>query len=86
MKNKTPSKLQQAWARFFKDAAVDDLEAYRSDGWKTVDEIATQSNTSLSTIHSRIRRSRNLEWKTITAANSSGVARKVTIARPKLKG
>lgn len=86
MKNKAPSKLQQAWDSFFKESAVDDLEAYRSDGWKTVDEIASQSNKSISTVHSRIRRSQDLEWKTITAPDSRGVARRVTIARPKLKG
>ena len=86
MKTKAPSKLQQAWTSFFKESAVDDLEAYRSDGWKTVDEIASQSNKSVSTVHSRIRRSQDLEWKTITAPDSRGVARRVTIARPKLKG
>jgi hypothetical protein len=86
MKNKAPSKLQQAWASFFKESAVDDLEAYRSDGWKTVYEIAAQSNKSISTVHCQIRRSQDLEWKTIKAMDSKGVVRRLSIARPKLKG
>lgn len=86
MKNKLSNKIQEAWASFFENTAFDDLDVFKADGWKTIEEIASQSKKSVSTVHSRIRRSPDFEWKTITAPNHSGVARRVTIARPKLKG
>jgi hypothetical protein len=86
MKKEPTNKLRQAWSSFFKETAVGDLEAYRSEGWKTINDIALQSKKPISTIHSRIRRGGNFEWKTITALDSRGVARRITVARPKLKG
>lgn len=86
MKKKLPNKIQDAWDSFFKETAVDELGTYKTEGWKTVEEIASHLGKSISTVHSQVRRGDNFEWKTITALDSRGVARRRTIARLKLKG
>ena len=86
MKKEPTNKLRQAWSTFFKETATEDLEVYRSEGWKTINDIALQSNKPISTIHSRIRRGAEFEWKTITALDSTGISRRITVARPKFKG
>jgi len=77
------SDVAKAWEAYFNDVAVERLEDYQADGWKTAEEIAACMTVPLVIARQRCDRDGNLDRKKIKCIYKGGL-RALTIYRPKL--
>jgi predicted ArsR family transcriptional regulator len=76
------SKVEQAWAAYFKAEETVDLEALRREGWKTIIEIAEALSISRAAAQKRLDTNRNMENRTVRAFHG-GKTRDIKVYRPK---
>jgi prophage antirepressor-like protein len=86
-KNPTSPKLsvtESAWAAFFEEQKVDDLDTLRAEGWMTVADVATALGRTYASADRLLRGSGNFERREVQADPGSGKVRRMNVFRPKL--
>lgn len=76
------SKVEQAWAAYFKAEETVDMEAIRREGWKTINDIAEALSISRAAAQKRLDTNRNMEHRTVRAFHG-GKTRDIKVYRPK---
>ena len=76
--------MTSAWAEVFDSMAVDDLDAYKAEGWMTPECVMEKTGASISSARGQLQRLTGigkLETKKIRVM-TGGTARHINIYRP----